>query len=161
MLPGRDGLHLVAELRRLDPTTRLPLVVLTARSGVEAIAIGMATGADDYITKPFASQELLARLRANHELHQLREQAVDAADERTAQVRGGLQSNRVIGTAIGILMTTHRLSTEQGFALLVAASQHSNRKLRDLAAEVISTGRLPFRPTLTDELLVGVTAPRR
>jgi len=160
MLPGRDGLHLVAELRRLDPTARLPLIVLTARSGVEAIALGMAAGADDYITKPFASQELLARLRANHELHQLREQAVDAADERTAQVRGGLQSNRVIGTAIGILMTTHRLSTEQGFALLVAASQHSNRKLRDLAADVISTGRLPFRPTLTDELLVGVLAPR-
>ncbi len=57
-------------------------------------------------------------------------------------------------------MTTHRLSAEQGFALLVAASQHSNRKLRDLAADVISTGQLPFRPTLTDELLVGVMAPR-
>ena len=160
MLPGHDGLHLVTELRRLDPTARLPLIVLTARGGAEAIAQGLAAGADDYITKPFASQELLARLRANHELHQLRERAVDAADERTAQVRGGLQSNRVIGTAIGILMTTHRLSTEQGFALLVAASQHSNRKLRDLAADVISTGQLPFRPTLTDELLVGVMAPR-
>jgi DNA-binding response OmpR family regulator/anti-sigma regulatory factor (Ser/Thr protein kinase) len=158
MLPGRDGLHLVAELRRLDPTARLPLIVLTARGGAEAIAQGMAAGVDDYITKPFASQELLARVRANHELHQLREQAVDDADHRTAQVRGGLQSNRVIGTAIGILMTTHRLSTEQGFALLVGASQHSNRKLRDLAADVISTGRLPLRPTLTDELLVGVFA---
>jgi DNA-binding response OmpR family regulator len=132
--------------------------VLTARGGAEAIAQGMAAGVDDYITKPFASQELLARVRANHELHQLREQAVDDADHRTAQVRGGLQSNRVIGTAIGILMTTHRLSTEQGFALLVGASQHSNRKLRDLAADVISTGRLPLRPTLTDELLVGVFA---
>ena len=135
--------------------------MLTARAGAEAIAQGMAVGADDYITKPFASQELLARLRANHELHQLREQAVDAADERTAQIRGGLQSNRVIGTAIGILMTTHRLSTEQGFALLVAASQHSNRKLRDLAADVIGTGRLPFRPTLTDELLVAAMARAR
>ncbi len=70
MLPGHDGLHLVTELRRLDPTARLPLIVLTARGGAEAIAQGMVAGADDYITKPFASQELLARLRANHELHQ-------------------------------------------------------------------------------------------
>jgi signal transduction histidine kinase/DNA-binding response OmpR family regulator len=158
MLPGYDGLRLVTELRRLDRTARLPLIVLTARGGAEAIALGMAAGADDYITKPFASQELLARLRANHALHQLREQAVEAADNRTAQIRGGLQSNRLIGTAIGILMTTHRLTTEQGFQLLVAASQHTNRKLRDLAAEVTSAGRLPFRPTLIDELLVGILA---
>ena len=55
-------------------------------------------------------------------------------------------------------MATHRLTAEQGFQLLVAASQHTNRKLRDLAADVASTGRLPFRPTLTDELLLGILA---
>jgi hypothetical protein len=42
--------------------------------------------------------------------------------------------------------------------LLVGASQHSNRKLRDIAADVTTTGRLPLRPTLTDELLIRVTS---
>ena len=70
VLPGRDGLALVGELRRQPATTRLPMIVLTARHGADATAEGLAAGADDYITKPFSAQELLARVRANHELHQ-------------------------------------------------------------------------------------------
>jgi DNA-binding response OmpR family regulator len=157
MLPGRDGLHLLSELRAAPATARLPVIVLTARGGADAAAQGMAAGADDYITKPFTSAELLARIRANHELHQLREGAVDAAETRAGQIRGALDSNRVIGTATGVLMTQHRLTAAQAFALLVAGSQHTNRKLRDLAAEVASTGNLTFRPTLTDELLDRAT----
>jgi len=64
----------------------------------------------------------------------------------------------VIGTAIGILMTSHRLTAAQAFQLLTHASQHSNRKLRDIAADITSTGRLTLRPTLIDELLIRVTS---
>ena len=80
------------------------------------------------------------------------------AEDRGQQIRAGLESNRIIGTAIGILMTNHRLSAAAAFQLLVGASQHSNRKLRDIAADVTTTGRLPLRATLTDELLVQVTS---
>ena len=153
VLPGKDGLQLVRELRAAPRASRLPVIVLTARGGPQAAAAGLAAGADDYLTKPFTTTELLARIRANHELHQFREQAVGAAENRVDQIRGALESNRVIGTATGILMGRYRLTAEQGFALLVAGSQHTNRKLRDLAAEVARTQALPFRPTLTDELL--------
>jgi DNA-binding response OmpR family regulator len=153
VLPGRDGLELVRDLRANPRTSRLPVIVLTARGGPQAAAAGLAAGADDYLTKPFTSTELLARIRANHELHQLREHAVDAAENKADQIRNALESNRVIGTATGILMGKYRLTAAQGFALLVAGSQHTNRKLRDLAAEVADTQALPFRPTLTDELL--------
>ena len=80
MLPGRSGLDLVAELRAIDATGRLPIIVLTARGGADAAAEGLAAGADDYITKPFSSQELLARVRANIELHHVREGAIDDAE---------------------------------------------------------------------------------
>jgi signal transduction histidine kinase/DNA-binding response OmpR family regulator len=153
VLPGRDGLELVRELRANPTTSRLPVIVLTARGGPQAAAAGLAAGADDYLTKPFTTTELLARIRANHELHRLREHAVDAAENKADQIRNALESNRVIGTATGILMGKYRLTAAQGFALLVAGSQHTNRKLRDLAAEVADTQALPFRPTLTDELL--------
>jgi DNA-binding response OmpR family regulator len=156
VLPGHSGLHLVTELRAARRTTRLPIVILTGRGGAEAAATGLAAGADDYITKPFSSLELLARVRANHELHQHREAAIGTAEDRANQIRAGLESNRVIGTAVGVVMATYRLTAHQGFQLLVAASQHTNSKLRDIAADVAATGTLALRPTLIDELLIRV-----
>ena len=61
--------------------------MLTARGGADAAAEGLAAGADDYITKPFSSRELLARVRANIELHHLREGAIDDAEHHARQVR--------------------------------------------------------------------------
>src|SRR6266404_3042848 len=62
MLPGRDGLQVLADLRRAGKKT--PVLVLTARDTVEDRVIGLDIGADDYLVKPFAFAELLARLRA-------------------------------------------------------------------------------------------------
>ena len=61
-LPGRDGLEVLAELRRRGDAT--PVVVLTARDGLEDRVLGLDAGADDYLIKPFAFAELLARIRA-------------------------------------------------------------------------------------------------
>ena len=62
MMPKLDGLALCAELRRLTVTT--PVLMLTARGQVEDRVAGLDTGADDYLVKPFSSDELLARVRA-------------------------------------------------------------------------------------------------
>ncbi len=62
MLPGLDGLDVLAELRRLG--VRTPVLLLTARATVDDRVAGLETGADDYLTKPFAFAELLARVRA-------------------------------------------------------------------------------------------------
>jgi two-component system OmpR family response regulator len=61
MLPGRDGWEVLAELRRKQKT---PVIILTARDAVPDRIRGLDSGADDYLVKPFALQELLARLRA-------------------------------------------------------------------------------------------------
>lgn len=61
MLPGIDGLGLLAALRR---SKRTPVVMLTARVKVEDRVHGLQSGADDYIVKPFAFSELVARIRA-------------------------------------------------------------------------------------------------
>lgn len=61
MLPGRDGLQVLQDLRaRKD---RTPVLILTARDAVEDRVTGLDAGADDYLVKPFAFAELLARIR--------------------------------------------------------------------------------------------------
>ncbi|MET9019133.1 ANTAR domain-containing protein [Actinopolymorpha sp. NPDC004070] len=62
---------------------------------------------------------------------------------RIHHLRQALATNREIGIAIGMLMARHRVNREQAFSLLRIASQHSNRKLRDIAAHVAETGGLP------------------
>lgn len=72
-LPDRDGLDLIAEIRKLGP---VPIVVLSARGEEEAKVVALDSGADDYVTKPFGAEELMARLRAALR-HRLQEQGAD------------------------------------------------------------------------------------
>lgn len=62
MLPGRGGLEILSTLRRRGIET--PVLILTARDAVEDRVVGLDQGADDYLVKPFAFSELLARMRA-------------------------------------------------------------------------------------------------
>jgi DNA-binding response OmpR family regulator len=61
-LPGQDGLDALAQIRARGD--RLPVIVLTARDAVPERVAGLERGADDYVTKPFSFDELLARIRA-------------------------------------------------------------------------------------------------
>jgi hypothetical protein len=72
MMPGMDGLQLVAALRAESRTAAVPVLLLSARAGQEASIEGLQAGADDYLVKPFSAAELLARVRANIELARLR-----------------------------------------------------------------------------------------
>src|SRR5438874_2463639 len=62
LMPGVDGLEVCRRLRRLG--NRVPVLMLTARDEVENRVAGLDAGADDYVTKPFALEELVARVRA-------------------------------------------------------------------------------------------------
>ena len=62
LLPKMDGLRILQELRREKVTT--PVLLLTVRATIEDKVLGLDAGADDYLTKPFAFEELLARVRA-------------------------------------------------------------------------------------------------
>jgi PAS domain S-box-containing protein len=72
MMPGLDGLQLLAALRSDQRTAGLPVLLLSARAGQEASIEGLQAGADDYLVKPFAAADLLARVRANVGLARLR-----------------------------------------------------------------------------------------
>jgi two-component system phosphate regulon response regulator PhoB len=64
MLPGQSGLTLARQWRKNERTKSIPILMLTARGDEPDKVAGLDAGADDYITKPFSTQELLARIRA-------------------------------------------------------------------------------------------------
>jgi DNA-binding response OmpR family regulator len=64
MMPGLTGLEVCAALREAPTTAQLPIIMLTAKAQDADITRGLATGADDYIVKPFSPRELLSRVQA-------------------------------------------------------------------------------------------------
>ncbi len=81
MLPGRDGIEVLAGIRKRKPD--LPVIILTARDEIAERVEGLESGATDYVTKPFAFDELLARVRAH-----LRK---SAAERPTVLEAGGIR----------------------------------------------------------------------
>jgi two-component system phosphate regulon response regulator PhoB len=64
MVPGGDGLDVCRRLRNHPALSTIPIIFLTARAGENDRVLGLELGADDYITKPFATRELVARVKA-------------------------------------------------------------------------------------------------
>ena len=80
MLPGGSGLELLRRLKRNEATRDLPVIMLTAKTTEDNVIQGLDVGADDYITKPFAPRELIARIRA------LLRRSAGGVEESTLQV---------------------------------------------------------------------------
>ncbi len=84
MMPRLDGFGLLAALREDERTRDVPVVMLSARAGEDGTIEGLEAGADDYLAKPFAARELLARVGANLEL------------DRSKRVRDQLERSRAL-----------------------------------------------------------------
>jgi signal transduction histidine kinase len=85
MMPGLDGFELLKALRTNPRTREVPIILLSARAGEEAVIQGLEAGADDYLIKPFSAQELVSRVNAHLQMAQLRGEALH--QERTLNRR--------------------------------------------------------------------------
>jgi PAS domain S-box-containing protein len=98
MMPGLDGFGLLRAIRADATLNDLPVMVLSARAGEEASAEGLDAGADDYLTKPFAARELMARVRANLQMARLRRGRREA-EEALRQINEWLEERVSARTA--------------------------------------------------------------
>ena len=87
MLPGLSGIELCRRLRARSESRQLPIIMLTARGEESERVRGLATGADDYIVKPFSVPELLARVKGL--LRRASPERLASIDERTVDVHIG------------------------------------------------------------------------
>ncbi len=115
-LPKKDGLAVLREIRASKPA--LPVLILTARDDLPSKVEGLNAGADDYLTKPFAFEELVARVRAH-----LRRQEERADALRVGDVQLDLRSHRVERGGVLIPLTPRE------FALLDLFLRHPGQVL--------------------------------
>ena len=87
MMPHLDGLGLLTRLRADPATSSLPVILLSARAGLESRAEGIEIGADDYLVKPFNARELLARVGAQLQMARIRLEATLSLRESEARLR--------------------------------------------------------------------------
>jgi two-component system response regulator MprA len=126
MLPGMDGLEVC---RRLRSASNVPILMLTARDGVPDRITGLDAGADDYMVKPFAFDELLARLRAIFRRHRAE---VTTDTVRVADVTLNPRTRQVFRAGEEIQLTAKE------FDLLELFMRHPNQVLtRELIYEHI------------------------
>ena len=146
MLPGRDGLEVLADLRRAG--NRTPVLVLTARDAVEDRVAGLDGGADDYLVKPFAFAELLARLRVLLRRERAAETVLRAEDLEVDLVRRRVTRG---GAEVSL--------TQREFELLEYLLRHKNATVtRDMLGRDV--WREPGH-ALTNVIDVFVTLLRR
>jgi PAS domain S-box-containing protein len=93
MMPRLDGFGLLEKLRADERTAAIPVVFLSARAGEESRVEGLGAGADDYVTKPFSTRELLARVKSQLNVARLRLDKVES--ERKLRAESELERNRI------------------------------------------------------------------
>jgi signal transduction histidine kinase len=94
MMPILDGFALVQRLRSDAALRSIPIIVLSARAGEDAVVEGIEAGADDYLVKPFSTRELLARVRTRLELERLGREQVAARERLEVLADEAASANR-------------------------------------------------------------------
>ena len=139
MLPGRDGIEILKHLRKRG--SHIPTLLLTARDTVEDRVLGLDSGADDYLVKPFAFAELLARIRVL-----LRRGTTEAARKQIGDLTLDTEKRRVTRGGEEIPLTPRE------FELLAYLLRHHGQTVtrRMLATDV---WREPHRATPLDNVI--------
>mgnify|MGYP000308548393 CR=1 FL=1 len=125
MLPEEDGLSVLKKLRAKDTTKELPVIMLTAKDSEYDKVLGLDSGADDYVPKPFGIMELVARIKA---LLRRTENRADTSDDGEKLTAGliSLDTKRHI-----VLVDGERISlTLKEFELLHLFMENQDRYLR-------------------------------
>lgn len=142
MLPGIDGYRFAEEVRRAN--TDVAIIMVTALDGERDTVRGLDAGADDYITKPFSMEELLARVRAN--LRRIRERAVLESNDPIAVGDLVLEPDQLRATVAGAPV---KLRLKE-FQLLLALARNDGQLMsrQRLAREVWGYEFLPSSRTI-------------
>jgi phosphoserine phosphatase RsbU/P len=124
MMPGMDGFQVCEQIKQMPGKADIPIIFLTAKSERMEIVQGFSVGAADYITKPFNTAELLARVETHLKLKQAR----DALVEKNRELQQALETIKTLEGIIPICSFCKKIRDDEGYWNLVEAyiAKHSN-----------------------------------
>jgi len=153
MMPNLDGLGLVRALRD-DPQTRtLPVILLSARAGQEASLEGLAAGADDYLAKPFTSQELLARVRTHLTMARARDELLTKLTHANEDLRSFSSSVshdlraplRELDGFAGILEERHASELNDEVRRKIRMIRNSAQRMADIVDALLALSKVGYQ----------------
>ena len=146
MMPVMGGIELLKELRSRDELRTVPVILLSARAGDEAKSSGIEMGADDYLTKPFSAKELLARVRTQLYMSEVRKTAA----EKDAELAHFAQQQHWLEQVLDLLPTP----------LLLMEPEAGRMKFANQAAHKMAGGQFPMNvPAEQVEAKYGLMGP--
>ena len=158
MMPELDGFGLLKAVRERPTTSLVPVIMLSARAGEEARIEGLDAGADDYLIKPFAARELLARVEAQLKMARLRKEAHEQEAALTREIQEARQfaweALEHIPESFCILDSEFRLTYMNPAAASITSARGSDalgRCLWDLYPAIVGTAvETAFRRAMED-----------
>jgi DNA-binding response OmpR family regulator len=109
MMPGKDGVEVCRLARKMERTTPLYVILLTAMGRKEDVVSGLDAGADDYISKPFSNEELRARIRVAERVVRLQTDLTDRIEE----LEDALAHVKTLQGILPICMHCHKIRSDQ------------------------------------------------
>lgn len=153
MMPGMDGLEVAQKLKQNPKTRDIPIIFLTAKTDEESVIAGFHAGAADYVTKPFNSSELLARVQTHLQLKNSR----DALHKRNQELQEAIEmKNRFLSIAshdlknpLGVVMGFSSILSQEPvitanteLAEIVETLQKASTRMFELVTELLDTAAL-------------------
>ena len=123
MMPGKDGVDICRQVRQASPSKSTYIILITAKGRKEDMVSGLDSGADDYITKPFESEEFRARVQAGARILNLQMALAD----RVQELQEALEQIRTLQGVLPICMYCKKIRDDQNYWQQVETyvSQHS------------------------------------
>lgn len=144
MLPELDGLALCRELRGDPATSRIPMIMLTAKDAEADVIAGLRAGADDYVTKPFSPSELVARVEA---VLRRTERSVDGSGDVDDELDADPERRRIVVGAVVVDPDRHEVFVDD------APVRLTRTELRLLHVLVRRPGRVYTREQLVERVM--------
>ncbi|MGE3727943.1 MAG: response regulator, partial [Candidatus Sericytochromatia bacterium] len=153
MMPGMDGIEVAEQLKQNPKTRDIPIIFLTAKTDEESVIAGFRAGAADYVTKPFNSSELLARVQTHLQLKYSR----DALHKRNQELQEAIEmKNRFLSIAshdlknpLGVVMGFSSILSQESaitenteLSEIVETLQKASTRMFELVTELLDTAAL-------------------